>query len=92
MFIAPGDQVYEGMIVGENARGNDLDVNITKEKKLTNMRASGSVVAVRLVPPRTMILELDLVFITDDELVVITPKAFRLRKRVLAMARRGRKA
>jgi len=92
MFIAPGDQVYEGMIVGENARGNDLDVNITKEKKLTNMRASGSDDAVRLVPPRTMSLEQALEFIKDDELVEITPKAFRLRKRVLAMARRGRKA
>jgi len=92
MFVAPGDQVYEGMIVGENARGNDLDVNITKEKKLTNMRASGSDDAVRLVPPRTMSLEQALEFIKDDELVEITPKAFRLRKRVLAMARRGRKA
>jgi GTP-binding protein len=91
MFVAPGDQVYEGMIVGENARGNDLDVNITKEKKLTNMRASGSDDAVRLVPPRTMSLEQALEFIKDDELVEITPKAFRLRKRVLAMARRGRK-
>jgi GTP-binding protein len=92
MFISPGDQVYEGMIVGENARGNDLDVNITKEKKLTNMRASGSDDAVRLVPPRTMSLEQALEFIKEDELVEITPKAFRLRKRVLAMARRGRKA
>jgi len=91
MFIAPGDQVYEGMIVGENARGNDLDVNITKEKKLTNMRASGSDDAVRLVPPRTMSLEQALEFIKEDELVEVTPKAFRLRKRVLAMARRGRK-
>ena len=91
MFIAPGDQVYEGMVVGENARGNDLDVNITKEKKLTNMRASGSDDAVRLVPPRTMSLEQALEFIKEDELVEVTPKAFRLRKRVLAMARRGRK-
>src|SRR5262245_22884870 len=91
MFIAPGDQVYEGMIVGENARANDLDVNITKEKKLTNMRASGSDDAVRLVPPRTMSLEQALEFIKDDELVEATPKAFRLRKRVLAMVRRARK-
>jgi GTP-binding protein len=91
MFIAPGDQVYEGMIVGENARSNDLDVNITKEKKLTNMRASGSDDAVRLVPPRTMSLEQALEFIKDDELVEVTPKAFRLRKKILAMARRGRK-
>jgi GTP-binding protein len=92
MFVGPGDQVYEGMIVGENARSNDLDVNITKEKKLTNMRASGSDDAVRLVPPRTMSLEQALEFIKDDELVEVTPKAFRLRKKVLAMVRRGRKS
>ena len=92
MFIAPGEQVYEGMIVGENARSNDLDVNITKEKKLTNMRASGSDDAVRLVPPRTMSLEQALEFIKDDELVEVTPKAFRLRKKILATARRGRKS
>ncbi len=91
MFIAPGEQVYEGMIVGENARSNDLDVNITKEKKLTNMRASGSDDAVRLVPPRTMSLEQALEFIKEDEVVEVTPKAFRLRKRVLAMVRRARK-
>jgi GTP-binding protein len=91
MFVAPGDQVYEGMIIGENARANDLDVNITKEKKLTNMRASTSEETVRLVPPRTMSLEQALEFIKDDELVEVTPKAFRLRKRVLAMARRARK-
>jgi GTP-binding protein len=92
MFIAPGEQVYEGMIIGENARSNDLDVNVTKEKKLTNMRASGSDDAVRLVPPRTMSLEQALEFIKEDEQVEVTPKAFRLRKKVLAMARRGRKA
>jgi GTP-binding protein len=92
MFIAPGEQVYEGMIVGENARSNDLDVNVTKEKKLTNMRASGSDDAVRLFPPRTMSLEQALEFIKEDELVEVTPKAFRLRKKILAMARRGRKA
>jgi GTP-binding protein len=91
MFIGAGDQVYEGMIVGENARSNDLDVNVTKEKKLTNMRASGSDDAVRLVPPRTMSLEQALEFIKDDELVEVTPKAFRLRKKILAAARRGRK-
>ena len=92
MFIAPGEQVYEGMIVGENARSNDLDVNVTKEKKLTNMRASGSDDAVRLFPPRLMSLEQALEFIKEDELVEVTPKAFRLRKKILAMARRGRKA
>ena len=92
MFIVPGDQVYEGMVIGENARANDLDVNITKEKKLTNMRASGSDDAVRLVPPRTMSLEQALEFIKDDELVEVTPKAFRLRKKVLPMVRRARKS
>ena len=92
MMIAPGDQVYEGMIIGENARANDLDVNITKEKKLTNMRAWGSDDAVRLVPPRTLSLEQALEFIKDDEMVEVTPKAFRLRKKVLAMVRRARKS
>ena len=92
MMIAPGDQVYEGMIIGENARANDLDVNITMEKKLTNMRASGSDDAVRLVPPRTLSLEQALEFIKDDEMVEVTPKAFRLRKKVLAMVRRARKS
>ena len=92
MFVEPAERVYEGMIVGENAREGDINVNITKEKKLTNMRASGSDDAVRLVPPRTLSLEQALEFIKDDELVEVTPKAFRLRKKVLAMARRGRKS
>jgi GTP-binding protein len=88
LFISPGEEVYEGMVVGENARPNDLDVNITKEKKLTNMRASGSDDAVRLVPPRIMNLEQALEFIRDDEMVEVTPLTFRLRKRVLAANRR----
>ncbi len=83
LFVSPGDEVYQGMIVGENARDNDLDVNIVKEKKLTNMRASGSDDTVHLVPPRLMNLEQALEFIKEDELVEVTPKAFRLRKRVL---------
>ena len=83
MFVAPGDQVYEGMIVGENARANDLDVNITKEKKLTNMRAAAADTTVRLHPPRSFSLEQSLEFISDDELVEVTPKAYRLRKKVL---------
>jgi len=83
LFVSPGDEVYQGMIVGENARENDLDVNIVKEKKLTNMRASGSDDTVHLVPPRLMNLEQALEFIKEDELVEVTPKAFRLRKRVL---------
>ncbi len=83
LFVSPTDEVYEGMIVGEHARGNDLDVNIVKEKKLTNMRASGSDDTVHLVPPRLMNLEQALEFIKEDELVEVTPKAFRLRKRIL---------
>ena len=88
MFVGPGEQVYEGMIVGENARANDLDVNITKEKKLTNMQASGSDDAIRLIPPRSMSLEQALEFIKGDELLEVTPKAFRLRKKVLQAVRR----
>jgi GTP-binding protein len=88
LFISPGEEVYEGMVVGENARPNDLDVNITKEKKLTNMRASGSDDAVRLVPPRIMNLEQALEFIREDEVVEVTPVTFRLRKRILAANRR----
>jgi GTP-binding protein len=76
------------MVVGENARPNDLDVNITKEKKLTNMRASGSDDAVRLVPPRIMNLEQALEFIREDEMVEVTPSSFRLRKRILPANRR----
>jgi len=83
LFVSPTDEVYQGMIVGENARENDLDVNIVKEKKLTNMRASGSDDTVHLVPPRLMNLEQALEFIKEDELVEVTPKAFRLRKRIL---------
>jgi GTP-binding protein len=84
IFIGPGAQVYEGMIIGENARANDLDVNVTKEKKQTNMRASTADEAVRLIPPRQLGLEQAIEFINDDELVEVTPKSIRLRKRVLA--------
>jgi GTP-binding protein len=88
LFVAPTDEVYEGMIVGEHARGNDLDVNIVREKKLTNMRASGSDDTVHLVPPRVMNLEQALEFVQEDELVEVTPKSMRLRKRVLQANRR----
>ena len=88
LFVAPGEEVYEGMVVGENARTNDLDVNITKEKKLTNMRASGSDDTIRLVPPRVMNLEQALEFIREDELVEVTPSAVRIRKRILQANRR----
>jgi GTP-binding protein len=82
-FVAPGEPVYEGMIVGENSRLGDLEVNVTKGKKLTNMRASGSDDNILLEPPRRMSLEDSLGYIADDELIEITPKAFRLRKRLL---------
>ena len=88
LFVSPGEEVYEGMVVGENARDTDMDVNITREKKLTNMRASGSDDTVHLVPPRVMNLEQALEFIREDELVEVTPKAFRLRKRILPANRR----
>ncbi len=83
MFVEPGMEVYEGMIVGENARDADLNVNIVKEKKLTNMRASTSDEAIRLVPPRLLNLEQAIEFIRDDEFVEVTPKSIRLRKKVL---------
>jgi GTP-binding protein len=84
IFVGPGTPVYEGFIVGENARANDLDVNVTKEKKQTNMRASTADEAIRLVPPRVLGLEQAIEFINDDELVEVTPKSIRVRKRVLA--------
>jgi len=83
IFVAPGDPVYEGMIVGEHSRDNDLRVNITKDKKLTNIRAAGSDEALRLVPPRRFSLEQAMEFIDEDELIEVTPKSIRLRKRNL---------
>ena len=80
-FVSPGDPVYEGMIVGEHARPGDLDVNITKEKKLSNMRAASADDFVRLVPPKILSLEQALEFLSDDEQLEVTPRAFRLRKR-----------
>ncbi len=84
LFVGPGTAVYEGMIVGENARPADMDVNVTKQKKLTNMRASTADEAIRLTPHRVLNLDQALEFISDDELVEVTPTAIRLRKRVLA--------
>jgi GTP-binding protein len=88
MFVSPGTEVYEGMIVGENARDSDLDVNIVKEKKLTNMRASSADEAIRLVPPRLLNLEQAIEFIRDDEFVEVTPVSIRLRKKVLKQNQR----
>jgi GTP-binding protein len=84
IFIEPSEQVYEGMIIGENARASDMDVNVTKEKKQTNMRASTADEAIRLIPPRKLGLEQAIEFINDDELVEVTPKSIRLRKKILA--------
>ncbi len=83
LFVRPGDEVYEGMIVGENSRDNDLIVNVTKEKQLTNVRASGSDENIILVPPRPFTLEQAIDFIENDELIEVTPNFIRLRKRHL---------
>ena len=91
LFLGDGVEVYEGMLVGEHSRDNDLDVNAVREKKLTNMRASGSDDAVRLVPFKVLTLEQSIEFIADDELVEVTPKSLRMRKRVLQANRRPKK-
>jgi GTP-binding protein len=83
IFIAPGAEIYEGMIIGENSRSSDLDVNIVKEKKLTNMRASTADEAIRLVPPKILNLEQAIEFVRSDEMVEVTPKSIRLRKKIL---------
>ena len=83
LFVTPGTEVYEGMIVGENSRDNDLDVNIVKEKKLTNMRSSSADEAIRLVPPKILTLEQAIEFVRDDEWVEVTPQSIRLRKKIL---------
>ncbi len=91
IFIEPQEKVYEGMIIGENARNSDMDVNITREKKQTNMRASSADEAVRLIPARKLGLEQAIEFINDDELVEVTPKNIRLRKRILQANMRPRR-
>jgi GTP-binding protein len=91
LFIRPTTKVYEGMIIGENARAVDLDVNAVKEKKLTNMRAASADDAMRLVPPKELSLEQAIEFISDDELVEVTPQNIRLRKRVLRPSERPKR-
>jgi len=88
LFVGAGVEVYEGMIVGEHSRDNDLDVNVVREKKMTNMRASTADEAIRLVPYRTLNLEQAIEFIADDEMVEVTPKSLRLRKKILQANRR----
>jgi GTP-binding protein len=90
MFIEPTDEVYEGMIVGEHAKDNDLEVNITREKKLTNVRASGNDEAIRLVPVKKLTLERAMEWIRDSELIEVTPKVIRLRCRETDPHKRGR--
>jgi len=90
LFVSPGDEVYEGMICGENSRPGDMDVNPTKEKKLTNMRSKSADDAIQLEPPRVLTLEGALEYIEDDELIEVTPNHIRLRKRMLKMSDRKR--
>jgi GTP-binding protein len=91
LFVGPGIEVYEGMVVGENSRDNDLDVNIVREKKLTNMRSSTADEAIRLVPFKNLNLEQAIEFIAEDELVEVTPKSLRLRKKILQQNKRPRR-
>src|SRR5438067_666135 len=92
LFVGPGTDVYEGMVIGENARDVDLDVNVVREKKLTNMRAATADDAIRLVPHRALSLEQAIEFISDDEFVEVTPKTLRLRKKILQANRRPKRA
>jgi GTP-binding protein len=92
LFVEPGTEVYEGMIVGENSRSDDMDVNITKEKKLTNMRSSTADVTESLIPPRKLSLEQSLEFCREDECIEVTPETVRIRKVVLDQKERGRAA
>jgi GTP-binding protein len=83
MFIDPGDKIYEGMVIGEHSRDNDLEINVLKNKQLTNIRTTSKDEAIRLVPPLKMTLEQMISYIQDDELVEVTPKSLRLRKTAL---------
>ena len=91
LFMGPGVEVYEGMVIGENAREVDLDVNVVREKKLTNMRASTADEAIRLVPFTQLTLEQAIEFVADDEMVEVTPHSLRLRKKILQSNKRPRK-
>ena len=91
MFVGAGEKTYQGMIIGENSRPDDLDVNPMKAKQLTNVRASGKDEAIRLTPPRRLTLEQAIAYIDTDELVEVTPKSIRLRKQVLNPTYRKRK-
>jgi GTP-binding protein len=90
MFVGPGEAVYEGMIVGENSRPDDMQINVVREKQKTNIRTHAADEAIKLVPPREITLETSIEFIGDDELVEVTPQSLRLRKRVLKESDRRR--
>jgi len=91
LFVGPGVEVYEGMVIGENARWDDMDVNAVKEKKQTNMRASVADEAIRLIPVRPINLELAMEFIAEDEYVEVTPQSIRVRKKILQANQRPRR-
>jgi GTP-binding protein len=90
LFVSAGVEVYEGMIIGQHIRSRDLEVNVCRKKHLTNMRSSGADEALRLEPPRVLSLDDAIEYISDDELVEVTPKSYRLRKRLLSMDERKR--
>jgi GTP-binding protein len=90
LFIGHGEKVYEGMVIGEHSRASDLVVNACKKKNLTNMRSSGADEALTLTPPRKMELEISIAFLADDELLEVTPKSIRIRKRFLTELERKR--
>jgi GTP-binding protein len=92
LFVSPGEMLYQGMVIGENAKPQDLEVNPLKSKQLTNFRASGKDEGIRLTPPKRMSLEQAIAYIQDDELVEVTPKAIRIRKRFLDPHERKREA
>jgi GTP-binding protein len=90
LFIGPGYEVYEGMVIGENSRGQDMPINICKKKHLSNVRASGGDMEIRLTPPRRMSLDEAIEYLSDDELLEVTPESYRIRKRILNTTERGR--
>jgi GTP-binding protein len=90
LFYGPGVSVYEGMVVGENARGGDIAVNVCKKKHLTNVRASRGDMEIRLTPPRQMSLDEAIEYLADDELLEVTPESYRIRKRILGTEERGK--
>jgi len=90
LFVGPGVNVYEGMVIGENSRGSDLPINVCKKKHLTNMRSSRGDMEIRLTPPRSMSLDEAVEYLSDDELLEVTPESYRIRKRILKTDERGK--